>query len=193
MWWTPRRGNSAFMSSVRTCFPQVQRFFKQQLGDRETFWFWLDNWSGHGQLDRLFPRLYALATDQGFLVRQAWNDTWVSPLPEALPDQRVAELISLQELLTDRCLSEAMQDAWIWSGPSFTTRAAYKRLRDHENPEDPLILQRCHVVWKCRLPLKIKVFAWLLLRQRLTTRSMLQRMVPAALAECLLYARAVED
>ena len=126
-------------------------------------------------------------------MQRAWNDAWVPPLPEALPDQRVAELISLQELLTDRCISKAVQDAWIWNGPSFTTWAAYRRLQDQENPEDPLILQRCRVVWKRRLPLKIKVFAWLLLRRRLMTRSRLQRMVPKAPTECLLCARAVED
>ena len=42
-------------------------------------------------------------------------------------------------------------------------------------------------------PLKIKVFAWLLLRQRLMTRSRLQRMVPDTLVDCSLCARAVED
>ena len=62
-WQTPRRGDSAFMSSVRTCFPQVQRFFQPPLGDGETFRLWDDNWSGHSRLDRLFPRLYALSTD----------------------------------------------------------------------------------------------------------------------------------
>ena len=117
MWQTPRRGDSAFMSSVRTCFPQVQRFFQPQLGDGETFRFWDENWSGH----RLFPRLYALSMDKGVVVRRAWNDAWVPPLPQALSDQRVAELISLQELLADRRLSEVVQDAWVWSGPSFTT------------------------------------------------------------------------
>ena len=95
--------------------------------------------------------------------------------------------------LIDRCISEAVQDARIWNNPMFTTWAAYKRLRDQENPDDPLILQRCRVVWKCRLPLKIEVFAWLLLRRRLMTRSKLQRMIPDAPAECLLCARAVED
>ena len=48
-------------------------------------------------------------------------------------------------------------------------------------------------MWKRRLPLKVKVFAWLLLRRRLMTRSRLQRMVSDAPAECLLCARAVED
>ena len=113
IWRTQRRGNSGFMSSVRTCFPQVQRFFQPQLGGGETFRFWDDNWSGQGQLDRLFPRLYALSTDQGVVVRRAWNDAWVPPLPQALSDQRETELISLQELLADRRLSEVAQDAWV--------------------------------------------------------------------------------
>ena len=52
----------------------------------------------------------------------------------------MAELTSLQELLADRRLPEAAQDAWVWSGPSSTTQAAYRLLRDHENSEDPLIL-----------------------------------------------------
>ena len=88
------------------------------------------------------------------MVRRAWNDAWVRPLPQALSDQWVAELISLQELLADRRLSEVAQDAWVWSGPSFTTRATYILLRDHENSENPLILQRCRLVWKRRLPSK---------------------------------------
>ena len=127
------------------------------------------------------------------MLQQAWNDAWVPPLPQALPNQWVVELINLQELLADRRLSEAAQDAWVWSGPIFTTRAAYRLLRDQEYLEDPLILQRCRLVWKRRLPLKIKVFAWLLLRRRLMTRSRLQRMVPDAPVECPLCARAVED
>ena len=48
-------------------------------------------------------------------------------------------------------------------------------------------------MWKRRLPLKIKVFAWLLLRRRLMTRSQLHRMVPDAPMECPLCVRAVED
>ena len=37
MWRSPRRGDSAFMSSVRTCVPQLQSFFKPQWGNGETF------------------------------------------------------------------------------------------------------------------------------------------------------------
>ena len=56
MWQTPRRGDSAFMASMRTCFPQVQRFFRPQLRNGETFRLWEDNWSRHGCLSGVFRR-----------------------------------------------------------------------------------------------------------------------------------------
>ena len=91
-------------------FPASAKVLQAAVRGRETFRFRCDSWSGHGRLDRLFPHLYSLSTDQGVLVRRAWNDAWVTPLPKALPDQQVAELISLQELLSDCCLSKAVQD-----------------------------------------------------------------------------------
>ena len=97
-------------------------------------------------------------------MRRAWHNTWIPVLPAALTDQRVAELLRLQELLGDRRLVEAVPDMWVWSSSRFSARAAYRLLRDEEVPEDPLILQRCRLVWKRGLPLKIKVFAWLLAR-----------------------------
>ena len=68
---TPRPGDSAFMASMRTCSPQVQRYFRRQLGNGETFRFWEDNWSGHGRLSGVFPRLYALSMDPGASAQQA--------------------------------------------------------------------------------------------------------------------------
>ena len=73
-------------------------------------------------------------------MQRARHNAWVLALPKALPDQRVAELLSLQELLADRRLSEAAHDAWVWRGPSFTARVAYRLLRDQEDLEDPLFL-----------------------------------------------------
>ena len=78
------------MSSVRPNFSLVQRFSLVRpnfsLGDGEMFRFWDDDWSRHGQLCGVFPCLYALSTDPGGLVRQAWHDTWVLALPSALID-----------------------------------------------------------------------------------------------------------
>ena len=163
MWQTSRRDDSAFMESMRTCFPQGQRFFRPQLENGETFRFWQDNWSGHGRLIGVFPRLYALSMDPRASIQQAWHRAWAPALPEALSDQLVAELLRLQEFLVDQSLSEATQDAWVWNCPSFTVPAVYRLLREQGTPEDPRFSQRCRLVWKRRLPLKIKIFAWHLL------------------------------
>ena len=150
-------------------------------------------WSRHGRLSGVFPRLYALSMDPRSSVQQAWHRAWAPALPEALSDQRVTELLRLQELLADQSLSEATQDAWVWNGPNFTVRAVYRLLRDQGAPEDRRFLQRCRLVWKRRLPLKIKIFAWLLLRRRLMTRSLRQRLVPDSPVDCPMCARAMED
>ena len=81
----------------------------------------------------------------------------------------------------------------MWRSSWFSTWAAYRLLQDQEVPEDPLILQQCRLIWKCRLPLKIKVFAWLLARRCLMTRALRQWMVPNSPVECPLCAGAVED
>ena len=66
IWRTTRRGNSVFMASARTCIPHVHRFFCPWLGDRETFRFWEDNWSGHGRMCGVFPVSMHYPQIQGF-------------------------------------------------------------------------------------------------------------------------------
>ena len=68
------------------------------------FRFWEDNWSRHGRLSGVFPCLYALSTDPGILVQRAWHEAWAPALPVALSNQRVDELLRLQELLADQRL-----------------------------------------------------------------------------------------
>ena len=74
IWQTPQRGDSTFMSSLRTIFKTVQLFFRPKLGTGESFRFWADEWSGNGRLSQSFPRLFALALDPEGSVRQAWQN-----------------------------------------------------------------------------------------------------------------------
>ena len=56
-----------------------------------------------------------------------------------------------------------------------------------------MLLKCCRLIWKRHIPLKIKIFGWLLLRQRLMTRSFRQRFCPGSSAECPLCASVSED
>ena len=59
--------------------------------------------------------------------------------------------------------------------------------------EDSAFLRRWRRIWKSCLPMKIRVFAWLLLCRRLLTRSLCQRMIPDAPAECAPCVGSAED
>ena len=172
-WQTPQRGDLAFMSSLRLVFAVVQALFHPKLGSETSFRFWSDEWSRNGRLRQSFPRLFALATDLECSVRQAWNDAWAPPMPATLSDQRTAELIRLQGLLADTRPTEG-QDGWMWCEASFSVRAAYRRLRSQAGSEDPMFLRLWRRIWRSRIPLKIRVFLWLLLRRRLMTRALRQ-------------------
>ena len=192
IWQTPRRGDSAFMSSLRPIFKTVQPFFRPKLGTGESFRFWADDWSGNGRLSQFFPRLFALALDPEGSVSQAWQNAWAPVLPSVLSEQRVLNFMRLQVLLANQRPS-AGPDAWIWCGQNFNVRAVYLRLRERVVPEDPLFLRLWRRAWKSRTPLKIRIFIWLLLRQRLMTRSFRQRMAPDSAGDCALCGANLEN
>ena len=172
-WPTPRRGDSpyalsfcvgrCFMAGLREYFTHMQPSFCPQLGDGTRFKFWQEDWSGLGQLRNLFPRLYALAPVLGVTVQTQWSDAWCPTIPQALSDQRLADLLILQSWLASMRLTDRIRDAWIWRYSRFSVRAAYHILCGQEPPKDPPLIRQCQLVWKQRLLLKIRLFGWLLL------------------------------
>ena len=171
------------MSSLRPIISAVQAHFRPKLGSKASFRFWMDEWSGNGRLCQSFPRQFALAPDPECSMRQAWHDARAPPMPAALSDQRAFELLRLQELLANQQPFEGL-DGWTWCEPGFSVRGAYRRLRAQAGSEDPLFLGLWRRIWRSHIPLKIRVFLWLLFRRRLMTRSLRQRLVPNSSAEC---------
>ena len=150
------------MSSLRPIFPAVQAHFRPKLGSGALFRFWMDEWSGNGRMCQFFPRLFALAPDPECSVRQAWHGAWALQMPAALSDQRTFDFLRLQELLVNQRPAEGL-DGWTWCEPRFSVRGAYHRLRAQAAWEDPLFLRSWRRIWRSRIPLKIRVFLWLLL------------------------------
>ena len=81
----------------------------------------------------------------------------------------------------------------VWYSSSFSSRAVYCLLRRQEAPEDPQLLRRSRLVWKQQLPLKIRMFGWLLLKRCIMTRSLRHQFDPEASAVCPLYNEVEED
>ena len=55
------------------------------------------------------------------------------------------------------------------------------------------MVRRCCLLWRHRIPLKIKIFGWLLIRGRQMMRSLRQRYVPEADVGCVMCSGATED
>ncbi|GAU48175.1 hypothetical protein TSUD_369390 [Trifolium subterraneum] len=76
-----------------------------------------------------------------------------------------------QVLLHDFILQAQLSDTWIWrldpvSG--YSVRGAYQLLTSH--PSDPLDAA-LDLIWHKQVPLKVSIFAWRLLRDRLPTKT----------------------
>ena len=122
-----------------------------------------------------------------------WTGAWTPTLPQALSDQRLADFMSLQVRLANLRPTEEITDAWGWRYSSFSVRAVYRLLRGQEPSEATALVRRCQVIWKQRLPLKIRIFGWLLVRPRLMTRAMRHHIVPRAVMNCPLCDGEIED
>ena len=115
-----RRGESAFYKGLRSSFSQAQRMFQAKLRDGAYFRFWSDCWFGLGLLRDTFPRLYVLSAALEATVQQTWCNAWCPPLPDAMSEQRLRDLLRIQTTLAHLRPAEALQDAWGWSGSIFS-------------------------------------------------------------------------
>ena len=165
-WW--RDVLKLYENFCKLAIPQVHA------GD--TVVFWLDKWEISGNLvilkDR-FPRLHSfviddLATVKDFL--ELPNLTECFHLPLSL--EAFQELDHLQSMLLPIELDPNSKDIWRWPSKSgqFQTKIYY----DYAFSSivvDPIFKW----IWKCSCTLKVRVFGWLLLMDRLNTRDMMQR------------------
>ena len=193
-WSNPRRGDSAFISGLRPLFSSTQHLFRPRLGDGARFRFWEDNWAGIGRLWDLYPRLHALTIDPVASVKSVFEASWFPTLPNSISDQRFEDLAALQLAVSHIPVTAETADSWVWHGAIFSAGKVYHHLQELEGSSDStMFLKCCCIIWKRRIPLKIKLFSWLLLRQRLMTCSFRQRFCPGSSAECPLCGGVSED
>ena len=151
--------------------------------DGKSCLFWEDLW-----LSRVpkvyFPQLFSFAKLTGISIHAACNVTGPDALFRLPLTQEAA--MQLLELAQDmNSLSGNNEhDTWsyIWGSPFFSTSKAYKHLTGHL-PTHPFFRR----LWKTSCQNKHKVFFWLLLRDRLSTRQLLRRRnmhLPSYNCEC---------
>ena len=117
----------------------------QRVGDGESTLFWHDRWCGAVALRDRFSRLFDLA------------------LNKSITECRL--------LLSDVSLQPFSYDVWQWLLDPFggySVRGVYDMLTTQENPQ---VLQNNDLIWHKQVPLKVSIFAWRLIRDRLPTKT----------------------
>lgn len=137
------------------------------MGDGKDTSFWEDVWVGETPLKLLFPKLYEYCSKKKCTVQDFWREgEWVINFRRTLS---VVEATQWDDLLNTIKETELTgeTDSVKWAlekSGQYTTRSMYRMLA-HRG----VVNQRMRSIWGCRMPLKLKIFLWLTMQNRLQT------------------------
>ena len=153
----------------------IYREFSQIMpGDGRSFLFWSDKWSLDNSSEpicRRFPRLFSYALDDKLSAAEVYaTQDKASLFFLPLSVHAYGELHEMQRLLDNNPLS-GEKDVWSYQwGDSYRPARYYAAI--HAHLQAPPVYSW---LWKSSCTMKLKVFAWLLLSDRLNTRDLLRR------------------
>ena len=130
--------------------------------------FWLDCWLGDCPLKIKFHNLYNIASDPDLTVANAYvNGQWRLTFRRQLNERLSQEWSDLQDLLRGVNLSEE-SDRVLWAlerSHKYSTKSLYNAMT-----MGGVIDTRMMVVWKCPIPLKVKIFVWMVAHDRISVK-----------------------
>ena len=142
-----------------------------QINDGATCLFWDDCWAGQ-PLKQTFPELFSFAKKAEISLKNTLAESQFYRLFNLpLSIQAFDQLQELQELLHSLNPSSNL-DVWryIWGDSTFSPKQAYNQLMG-TNEVHPIFSW----IWKSSCQPKHKVFFWLVLLDRVSTRNLLRR------------------
>jgi hypothetical protein len=168
---TAREVGSFWWKDILRLFVLLRSVARCEIGDGATVTFWEDPWD-MSTLSQDYPRLasFALSTNVSVKVimnAQNLDDIFLLPLSQ----QAYEEFQHLQTRLQNLPYDDSTMDHWtpVW-GSRYTSRRFYRYIFN-EVDAHPIF----KIVWKSSCTPRIKFFAWLVLVDRLNTKSMLRR------------------
>jgi zinc-binding in reverse transcriptase len=139
----------------------------------KTIKFWLDRWFLNVSFAHEFPTLYSIASHPNILVTIVFEDKVIHlHFDDILDGNYLREWQILNSMLTHFCPLDNVQDSirfrWTPSG-HFTVHAMYHWLQ-----YGGIINNDYLPIWKSKISLKIKIFLWLVRRNRILSKTNLK-------------------
>jgi hypothetical protein len=181
-WWKDVQRLSTIFRGIARC----------AVGEGTTVTFWEDLWAD-GILAHRFPRLYSFAKDTSISVNGVMNaedldSLFMLPLSQEAFD----ELHMLEEVLQVQSFDEENKDVWSyqWGSTTYSSKKLYN-LAFQNMPAHPIFTW----LWKSNCTPRVKFFAWLVLVDRLNTKTMLRRrnLYSEENAHCILCLAGIDE
>lgn len=131
--------------------------------------FWLDRWIGECSLYCLYPNLFQIASNQAITVAEAFpaSSSLTLSFNKQLTGVLLLEWHQLRQSISFTYKVEYDLITWRWTANGlFTVHSLYKWLEFGGIKNSYF-----NTIWKAKIPLKIKVFLWLLKQDRVLTKS----------------------
>ena len=134
--------------------------------------FWEDVWRGNRPFSERFPNLYHVVFNKHDTVEQVVSTNPLNlSFRRTLGGVKLTEYINLVAYLRDFNLADE-RDTISWklhNNGQFSVRSMYQKLINQQVPF------RHKYIWKLKIPLKIKIFLWYLLKGVLLTKDNLAK------------------
>jgi hypothetical protein len=150
---------------------QFKGLAKVQIQNGASCLLWDDLWADE-ILHQKFPELYSFAKNKKISYLRANSEAQLYELFHLpLSQQAHQQCNALQDLLNQNQMLD-QNDTWsfIWNSSSYSVKKAYQHLSGHQHLH-PIFKW----LWKSSCQSKHKVFFWLVLKDRLSTRELLAR------------------
>ncbi|KAG8051284.1 hypothetical protein GUJ93_ZPchr0009g2396 [Zizania palustris] len=163
---------SAWWKSILKHIPNFLAIARPLVGNGITTSIWFDMWTDT-PIHLMLGRLFTFAKHQGWSIQKfKTQDILGQPFFLPLSLEAETELAFLQHLLLQITIRENTNDNWnyIWGNGPYQAKKLYAYTFNH------MIVHPAYKwIWKCQCAMKMKVFFWLLLKDRLNTKYLLQR------------------
>jgi len=132
---------------------------------------WRDTWVCETPLKDKFPQLFQISNEPEITVAGAANVGWHMSFRRWLNEGLQTQFRQLRDLLSSFAInSDKDKPKWIWGNNGlFSVKSMYDQLCINE------VGAQYNLIWKAKLPLKIKIWLWLIEHNAILTKDNLAK------------------